>query len=732
MTYDSGASQLAPWLTPIGVVKKAPANDGYKSSSESPSDPFSRLTSAADAEIRQIVPAEELLAMEDGRISQKLPQIEDAKSRSASRQDLLKSRQSSKFSNGLKSRSSTKLPRIYTSVHIDEEEEEGSMQQSESDEDSETAEQLAPWMTPAGMKKKQKSARSRSRSPRSQMSHKSVSGEVEVEPEAAIIRSGSSKALVDSKSLSKSTSRGTEGQKSVSPRILDGDHDDSRSRSRSVSKDPERQSSRSSRRLGDQEEQTRPRSSTEEKSQIKEKIRSKSQLKAADDLHSSEADAESHVNNQVEEMNNASEKSKFDGANLEPRQKIESLKERPRTSIGLEQRERSQTHVQRSRSTVEKSEFIKEQSKVSRRSKTAFKKSNIPEADAESHVKHQAEEMNNVSEKSKFDGANLEPRQRTVSLKERPRTSIGLEQRERSQTHTQRSRSTVEKSEFIKEQSKVLKRSKTSFEKPNIPEVKPRSFRSERDEEAQKDSGIEQSEVSDAQSDKIPVQERTRTMLSRSARSRPSPTKSHQEPKTMTVAKAPDNLESSDDPSHMIQLKSRSKFVKSRMDENGNEGTVEYLDDGKQSESRIRPFSHKNTFVQDNNEVTLELPSNASPSKSHSKSVKSRSDEDRSRIEFLDDGVPSRNKTKESLQGNEKSPELTGESAPIDLNSAMSGDENVFEEELNLPGLSTARGESVTDDMKMSRTSHQRSRMDSDIGTESKTQCNALYIAYMF
>ena len=585
MTYDSGASQLAPWLNPT-TTRRPPTKDGNQSSSGSPPDPFSRMTSAVDAEIQQVIAPEEmqLLAIEDGRISEKLPQIQDGRSRSASGQDLPKSRPSSKI--GLKSRASTKLPRIYTSVHIDEEDEEAEKPPDDSDEEPEGSDTLAPWMTPAGVKKERRSARSRS--PRSQMSGHNETGEIDIEQDVVVSRARSSKVRSDSRPVSKSSLRDTEGQKSITP--------------------------------GVQAEKKETAESDRMTQSGRKKSKSRSELQATDEQNLSEASTDN----------------------------LSKLRATPQ----------------------------------------------LEQSDEASYSESKEETLNQ---------GNLESVQTKTDIdKERSRTLDPEEKLKRSRTHKERSRSPRKRSALDKEHSRLAQRSKTSFEKPKTPEVRPRSFMSERDEsedDVHKDSGIEQSEVSDAQSEKIVLRERTRTVLSRSSRKRSSSSaKLNQESKSLTVDTSQGDLETSEDPSLTMQSNSDSKsptlqsksLSKSSVRRSDADGTVS-LDDG-------------------------------IPSENVSTTEKSKSDDAK-----INDGTVSRSKTKSasqkaSLLDNEQLSRMTDESEHIELDSALSVVDNAFEEddefeeELNLPGMSAIGAESVTDDMKTSRSSRVRSTQDADAG----------------
>ena len=589
MTYDSGASQLAPWLNPT-TTRRPPTKDGNQSSSGSPPDPFSRMTSAVDAEIQQVIAPEEmqLLAIEDGRVSEKLPQIQDGRSRSASGQDLPKSRPTSKI--GLKSRASTKLPRIYTSVHIDEEDEEVEKPPDDSDEEPEGSDTLAPWMTPAGVKKERRSARSRS--PRSQMSGHNETGEGDSEQEVAVSRARSSKVRSDSRSVSKASLRDTERQKSITPGV----------------------------QMENEETAESDRLTQGNLQPGREKSKSRSQLQAADEQNLSEASTDN----------------------------LSKLRATPQ----------------------------------------------LEQSDEASYSESKEETLNQ---------GNLESVQSKTDIdKERSRTLDPEEKLKRSRTHKDRSRSPRKRSVLDKEHSRLPQRSKTSFEKPKTPEVRPRSFMSARDEsedDVHKDSGIEQSEISDAQSEKIELRERTRTVLSRSSRKRSSSlAKLNQESNSLTVDTTQGDLESSEDPSLTMQSNSDSKsptlqsksLSKSSPRRSDADGTV-YMDDG-------------------------------IPSESVSTTEKSKSDDDK-----IDDGTVSRSKTKSasqkaSLLDNEQLSRMTDKSEHIILDSALSVEDDAFEEddefeeELNLPGLSAIGAESVTDDMKTSRASRVRSTQDADAG----------------
>ena len=588
MTYDSGASQLAPWLNPT-TTRRPPTKDGNQSSSGSPPDPFSRMTSAVDAEIQQVIAPEEmqLLAIEDGRVSDKLPQIQDGRSRSASGQDLPRSRPSSKI--GLKSRASTKLPRIYTSVHIDEEDEEAEKPPDDSDEEPEGSDTLAPWMTPAGVKKEQRSARSRS--PRSQMSRRNETGEGDSEQDV-VSRARSSKVRSDSRPISKSSLRDTERLKSITPGV-----------------------------------------------QVENKETAESNRMTQDNIQPGREKTKSRSELQVTDEQNLSEASTDNLSKLRATPQLEQSGEAP--------------YIESKEETLNQGN------------------------------------LELVQKKTDFD-------------KERSRTLDPEEKLKRSRTHKERSRSPRKRSVLDKEHSRLPQRSKTSFEKPKTPEVRPRSFMSERDEsedDVHKDSGIEQSEISDAQSEKIVVRERTRTVLSRSSRKRSSSSaKLNQESKSLTVDRSQGDLETSEDPSLTMQSNSDSKsptlqsksLSKSFVRRSDADGTV-YMDDG--------------------------IPSESIPT-----TEKSKSDDDK-----IDDGTVSRSKTKSasqkaSLLDNEQLSRMTDGSEHIELDSALSVEDNAFEEddefeeELNLPGLSAIGAESVTDDMKTSRASRVRSTQDIDAG----------------
>ena len=582
MTYDSGASQLAPWLNPT-VIRKPSSKEGYKSSSESNSDPFSRLTYVADAEIQQIEPAYEkdLLAIEDGHQSQKLPEIQDSRSRSVSRQS--KSRPSSRMLSGMKSRASTKLPRIYTSVHIDEEEEELMKHTSDSEGDSEEDITLAPWLTPAGAKKNRRSARSRSRSSSSQMSSKSKTDEAGGDINGS--RLGRSRAEVDEKSRSRSAVEESEIDQLTSSETLTVEKNDSgKVKSRSGS----------NLKSGHDQSVSEPKADfvdeiKSDKTEKPVKERTRSQIKiSAETPHDPVKNGDEPVSDRPKSRKMSKEEEPYHESQGDRYSESEERFKSPRQ---LQQKEKSRTHKEQTRS----------------------------------------------------------------------RSPERVQQKEKSRAYKERSRSPKEKSRSVREKSKSFKRTKTSFERSRSPEVRPASFRSERHEEDQKDSGIEQSEVSDAPGENRIDRERTKTILPRSARSRSSSAVRAQQKSARSVAdQGFETLDHQVD-KDISQPKSRSRPVKSLTDED----KIESLDDGRPSENRVKSASRK-----------------------------------------------------ASIQRNDISSRQSSDSVPLDFASPLDGENDDLEEELMLPGLSVIGGESVTDDVKTSRASHKKSRRESDTGIE--------------
>ena len=586
MTYDSGASQLAPWLT-IGV-KRASTREEPTSNNESVSDPYSCLTDVADAEIQEIIPVheKELLAIEDGRLSTKLPSNQDLRSRSVSRQQS-RSRPSSRILNGFKSRSPTKLPRIQTSGHFDEEEEdkeEANKHLSDSEEDMD--EELAPWLTPAGVKKEQRSAKNRSRSPRSQMNDEN---ETEEETEHEGVRSKTRSSRLKSRSRSQTTSQDPESEKSASAKV-EGLAELSDSRTLDVDKT----------------------------SVTKEKSRSRSRLNEADlEVEKSMEMSRSHIRDQNEPLIERTQSAK----EMVKREKTDTLKER------------SKSHMD----TPKKTEHKSEDSRLAEPLLEQKQESKPPEILIQESTRTFVKESGT-------------PRERSV--KERSRSP---------KEKTVKERSRLSKEKIVKEKSRSPQRTRSSFEKPMLPEVRPRSFISEGHEDEQKDSGIEQSDMSDTGMETVTMEMVAREERTRSAINISSSAAGHQQ-------------------------RSRSRS--------------------------LIPASDHDTMI-------LELQARTDFSRSPSKSLKSSSDNDK--IQYLDNDTPVDSKSrpsshKTSLQEHGQTSWLTSDSGPLDLDSRLDGEGNDYEEELNLPGLSAIGGESVTDDVKTSRASRKKSRRDSYAG----------------
>ena len=585
MTYDSGASQLAPWLT-IGV-KRASTREEPKSSSESVSDPYSRLTDIADAEIQEIIPVheKELLAIEDGRLSTKLPSNQELRSRSVSRQQS-RSRPSSRILNGFKSRSPTKLPRIQTSGHFDEEEEdkeEANKHLSDSEEDMD--EELAPWLTPTGVKKERRSAKNRSRSPKSQMNDEN---ETEEETEHESVRSKTRSSRLKSRSRSQTTSQDPESEKSASAKV-EGLAELSDSSTLYVDKT----------------------------SVTKENSRSRSRLNEADlEIEKSKEMSSSQIRDQTEPLIERTQSAK----EMVKREKTDTLKER------------SKSHMDAPKKTEHKSEDGRLAEPLLEQKQESKPPEILIQESTRTFVKEGTPRERSVKERSRS------PKEKTV--KERSRLS---------------------KEKIVQKKSRSPQRTRSSFEKPRLPEVRPRSFMSEGHEDEQKDSGIEQSDMSDTGMETVTMEMVAREERTKSAINRSSSAAGHQQ-------------------------RSRSRS--------------------------LIPASDHDT-------MTLELQARTDFSKSPSKSLKSSSDNDK--IQYLDNGTPVDSKTrpsshKTSLQEHGQTSRLTSDSGPLDLDSRLDGEGNDYEEELNLPGLSAIGGESVTDDVKTSRASRKKSRRDSYAG----------------
>ena len=531
----------------------------------------------ADAEIQDLVPAQEkeLLAIEDGRLSTKLPSNQESRSRSVSRQQS-RSRPSSRVLNGFKSRSPTKASRLQASGNFDEEEENEEVNKHLSDSEEELDEELAPWLTPAGVKKERRSARIRSESQESP-----VNDETETEfteHEGKMSQSRSSKLKSRSRSGSQMASRVHEGpnESSDSGTLV---------------------------------------------AEAKERSKSRSQLTA--DI----------------EIEDSKEKSK----SLIIRNQTEPLIDRTQSAKEMVKRDKTDTLQERSKSHMDNQE------------KTKSEKDTLGEPLLKEKQRSQPPEILIQESTGTFVKDSRTPRER--SIKERSRSPKEKSLKERSR---------LSKEKSVKEKSKSPQRTRSSFEKVKLPEIRPRSFRSEghgHDDE-QKDSGIEQSDMSDTGMEPVAMemvarQERTRSAIYRSASNRGS-----------------------------SASRSRSRS--------------------------LNPASDLNT-------VTLEPPARSDISKSPSKSLKSSSDDDK--IQYLDNGTPiihqsSPNSQKTSQREPGQTSRLTSDSGPIDLD--LDEEENDYEEEeLNLPGLSVIGGESVTDDVKTSRASRKKTQRDSERGIKA-------------
>ena len=518
-----------------------------------------------------------MLAIEDGRLSTRLPSNQESRSRSVSRQQS-RSRPSSRMLNGNKSRSPTKVSRLQASGNFDETE-ENDVDKHLSDSEEEYEEGLAPWLTPAGVKKERRSAR---------------------------IRSVSSESVVNAEI---DTENGVDGGRSkTSGSTL-------KIRSRSESQRASRQ----------EEGLDEPSDSRALISEAKEKPKSRTE--------------------QIAEMEESEDTSRA----VIIRNQTEPQIERTQSAKETGKREKTDTLRERAKSHLDRPEVIKSkkdtQSEALPIEKQRSQRSQPPEILIQESTGTFVKDSKTPREKSNKDRSRS-PKER--SMKERSRLS---------------------KEKTTKEKSKSPQRTRSSFEKVKLPEIRPRSFRSEGHdlEEEQKDSGIEQSDMSDTNMEPVAMEMVARVERTRSAIFRSTPSASRQ------------------------QLRSRSRT--------------------------LDPASDLDT-------VTLEPPARSDFTKSPSKSLKSSSDDDK--IQYLDNGTPINHHSrpssrKTSLHEPGQKSRLTSDSVPIDLdkNDLDLHVNDLEEEELNIPGLSVIGGESVTDDVKTSRASRktQKSRRDSLIGT---------------
>ena len=515
-----------------------------------------------------------MLAIEDGRLSTRLPSNQENRSRSVSRQQS-RSRPSSRMLNGSKSRSPTKVSRLQASGNFDETE-ENDVNKHPSDSEEEYEEGLAPWLTPAGVKKERRSAR---------------------------IRSVSSESVVNAEI---DTENGVDGERSkASVSTL-------KSRSRSESQRASRQ----------EEGLNEPSDSGALIAEAKEQPKSRAELKPDIEIEGSEETSRAVIiRNQTEPQIERTQSAKETGK----REKTETLRERAKSQLDRPKVIKSKKDTQSEALPIEKQRS---------------QRSQPPEILIQESTGTFVKDSKTPREKSNKDRSRS-PKER--SLKERSRLS---------------------KEKSTKEKSKSPQRTRSSFEKVKLPEIRPRSFRSEGHdlEEEQKDSGIEQSDISDTNMEPVAMEMVARVERTRSAMYRSSSSASRQ------------------------QLRSRSRT--------------------------LDPASDLDT-------VTLEPPARSDFTKSPSKSLKSSSDDDK--IQYLDNGTPITHHSRPSSRKTSlQEPGLTSDSVLLDhdKNDLDLYVNDLEEEELNIPGLSVIGGESVTDDVKTSRASRktQKSRRDSLIG----------------